>query len=231
METLPGGFQLNIPEAAFPLSTDSMVLADFVRLPKNARAADLGSGCGTLGLLLCSKSESCHVTGFEIDEDAHKAALENIAANRLESRMKSIPGDLRQTVKAFPCGSFDTVVSNPPYFAGGPVSKRGAARREDCCSLADVVQAMGHLLKFGGDGWLVHKPERMAEIIALGHTQNLTAKELVLVRHSQGGDISLVLLKLRKGAAQGLKIEETSLYDCQGNPTPAFKRIYHTQGD
>lgn len=231
MEILPGGFQLNIPEAAFPLSTDSMVLADFVRLPKNARAADLGSGCGTLGLLLCSKSESCHVTGFEIDEAAHNAALKNISANRLEARMESIPGDLRQTVGTYPRGSFDTVVSNPPYFAGGPESKRGAARRENCCTLADVVQAMGYLLKFGGDGWLVHKPERMAEIIALGYAQNLTAKELVLVRHKEGGDIGLVLLKLRKGAAQGLKMKETSLYDCRGNPTPAFKRIYHTQGD
>lgn len=50
MEQLPNGFTLNLPEGAFPLSTDSMVLSHFVRLPKNARVLDLGSGCGTLGL-------------------------------------------------------------------------------------------------------------------------------------------------------------------------------------
>lgn len=231
METLPGGLQLNIPQGAFPLSTDSMVLADFVKLSKNARIADLGSGCGTLGLLLCSKSESCHVTGFELNENAHQAALENIAANGLSGRMESIPGDLRQTVSAFPNGSFDVVLSNPPYYAAGPESKHGFARREDTCSLAEILQAMGDLLKFGKDGYLVHKPERLGEIIALGQNHQLTAKELVLVRHKEGGSIALVMVKLRKGAAQGLIIRELSLYDCQGNQTPAFRRIYHTEGD
>ena len=56
MEQLPNEFTLNLPEGAFPLSTDSMVLSHFVRLPKNARVLDLGSGCGTLGLLLCAVS-------------------------------------------------------------------------------------------------------------------------------------------------------------------------------
>ena len=50
MEYLPNGFSLEIPQGCFPLSTDSMVLAHFVRLPRNARVLDLGSGCGTLGL-------------------------------------------------------------------------------------------------------------------------------------------------------------------------------------
>ena len=62
MEQLPNGFTLNLPEGAFPLSTDSMVLSHFVRLPKNARVLDLGSGCGTLGLLLCAVNESCRVS-------------------------------------------------------------------------------------------------------------------------------------------------------------------------
>ena len=63
MEQLPNGFTLNLPEGAFPLSTDSMVLSHFVRLPRNARVLDLGSGCGTLGLLLCAVNESCRITG------------------------------------------------------------------------------------------------------------------------------------------------------------------------
>lgn len=71
MEQLPNGFTLNLPEGAFPLSTDSMVLSHFVRLPKNARVLDLGSGCGTLGLLLCAVNESCRVTGVELSQSAH----------------------------------------------------------------------------------------------------------------------------------------------------------------
>ena len=78
MEQLPNEFTLNLPEGAFPLSTDSMVLSHFVRLPKNARVLDLGSGCGTLGLLLCAVNESCRVTGVELSQSAHLAAIDNI---------------------------------------------------------------------------------------------------------------------------------------------------------
>ena len=86
------------PGGGFPLSTDSMVLADFVKLPKNARVLDLGSGCGTLGLLLCAKEKSCTVTGVELDSAAHDAALRNIARNGLADRLSSICADLRHTL-------------------------------------------------------------------------------------------------------------------------------------
>ena len=87
MEQLPNGFTLNLPEGAFPLSTDSMVLSHFVRLPKNARVLDLGSGCGTLGLLLCAVNESCRVTGVELSQSAHLAAIDNIRRNGLTTPM------------------------------------------------------------------------------------------------------------------------------------------------
>ena len=106
MEFLPNGFCLEAAEGAFPLSTDSMVLSHFVRLPKNAAVLDLGSGCGTLGLLLCSRDSGCSVTGIELDECAHAAAEENIRRNRLEHRMKSICTDLRTLPEISAPGSF-----------------------------------------------------------------------------------------------------------------------------
>ena len=81
-----------------------MLLGYFARLPKNARVLDLGSGCGTLGVLLCAKDAGCHVTGVELTEVAHAAALENICRNGLQARMESICADLRSI--ALPTGSF-----------------------------------------------------------------------------------------------------------------------------
>ena len=78
MEQLPNGYTLELCAGAFPLSTDSIALAGFVRLPANATVLDLGAGCATLGLLLCANDKSCNVTGIELDENAHNAALENI---------------------------------------------------------------------------------------------------------------------------------------------------------
>ncbi len=226
MEQLSKGYTLDTAGDAFPLSTDSMVLGHFVRLPKRARVLDLGAGCGTLGLLLCAADPGCHVTGVEINEAAHRIALENIARNGLHDRMESICADLRSL--ALTPGSFDTCVSNPPYFSGGPASKlHPLARREDCCAPAELFATVAKALKYGGDFFLVHKPERLAELIACGARENLEAKRLQLVRHKEGGDISLVLLSFRKGGKPGLQIEEIFLHNGDGAPSCHYKDIYH----
>ena len=73
MEYLHNDFTLEICPCAFPLSTDSIALSGFVRLPKQASVLDLGAGCGTLGLLLCAKDPGCTVTGIELDENLSPA--------------------------------------------------------------------------------------------------------------------------------------------------------------
>ena len=228
MEFLPKGFTLEIAPGAFPLSTDSMALADFINLPKYARVLDLGSGCGTLGLLLCASDLACHVTGIELTETAHTAAVENIRRNQLCSRMESICAPLQQVPNLFPSGGFSCVISNPPYFSGGAVSTSlPAARQETDCTLSDLMRSAGWALKYGGDFFLVHKPERLAEIITEAARYSMEAKRLCLLRHKENGPVALILLQLRKGGKPGLSWEETALYDKNGNPTGAYRKIYH----
>ena len=228
MESLPNGYTLEAPEGSFPLSTDSMVLGHWAKLPKQAAVLDLGSGCGTLGLLLCSRDESCRVTGLELDENAHRAAEENIRRNRLENRMVSVCADLKSVSDRFSPGSFSCCISNPPYFSGGPASVcLTAARREDTCTAEDLFRAAGFALKFGGDFFLVHRPERLAELIARGAAHNLEAKRLLLLRHKETGPIMLILLAFRKGGKPGLTIEEQALFHSDGTPTPFYREVYH----
>ena len=230
MEYLPNGFTLELAQGAFPLSTDSMALSHFVKLGKHARVLDLGSGCGTLGLLLCAKHGQCTVTGIEIDRTAHQIALENIRRNALEDRMTSICADLRGVSGIFSPGSFTCCVSNPPYFSGGPASRAVPhARREDLCPLPELFGAASWALKYGGNFFLVHRPERLGELIVQGSQAGLETKRLCLLRHRAGGPVSLILLHLRKGAKPGLTWEELALYDPEGFPTPAFLEIYHTE--
>ena len=225
METLSNGFTLDIPTGAFPLSTDSILLCDFVNLPRNARVLDFGSGCGTLGTLLCAKDSHCHVTGIELDSIAHEAAVENIRRNQLTDRMESMCADLR-TIHL--TGGFDCCVSNPPYYTGGPASQQTPlARRDDCCTLTELIVAAGKMLKFGGDFSLVHKPERLAEICAVAATNKLEPKRLRLIRHREDGDISLILLSCRKGGKPGLLWEERCLFHSDGQPTDYYKFLYH----
>ena len=228
MEYLRNGYTLYTPSGTFPLSTDSMLLADFIRLPRNARVLDLGAGCGTLGLLLCAGDPSCHVTGIELDEIAHHAALENICRNGLSDRMESIHGDLRSLSKTVNAGAYSCCVSNPPFFSGGALSRSiPLARHAETCETADLFTTASHVLKYGGDFFLVHKPDSLAQLCAEAVKNSLEPKRLCLVRHSPVKEISTVLLQCRKGGKPGLKLEECCLFDEHGQPTPAYRRIYH----
>ena len=228
METLYNGYCLEIPPGAFPLSTDSMVLSHFCRGARGKRWLDLGSGGGTLGLLLCAEDPSRTVTGVELNAAAHEAALENIRRNALAVRMQSICADLREVPGLFPAGSFSCCIANPPYFSGGPVSTTlPAARHRETCAPEDLCRSAAWALQYGGDLFLVCPPEALAEWIAAGAARNLQTKVLRLVRHREGGPAALALLRLRKGGKPGLRLEEISLHDAAGNQTEVYKEIYH----
>lgn len=228
MEYLHNGYTLELCPGAFPLSTDSIALGGFVKLPRQAKVLDLGSGCGTLGLLLCANDPGCTVTGIEVDENAHNTALHNIRANALTSRLSSICADLRHIHTILTPGSFDCCVSNPPYFTAGPVRKtHPVARHETLCTLEDLFDAAAWAVRFGGDFFLVHKPERLSQLCACATNHKLEPKRLLLLRHREGDPISLVLLQCRKGAKPGLTIEEECLQTAGGEPSDYYRRLYH----
>ena len=230
MEALVNGFTLTVPNGCFPLSSDSMALADFVKLPRAASILDLGAGCGTLGILLAASSADCQITALEVDPLAARAARANAINNCIEDRMDIVCADLRSVSSFLKPGSFSCCVSNPPYFSSGPASQRNPqARREDLCSPEDLMQAAAWALKYGGDFYLVHRPERMAQLIALAGRHGLECKRLRLIRHRENGPVTLVLLQLRKGGKPGLILQELSFYTSDGKPTEDYKRIYHIE--
>ena len=228
MEKLHNGYTLSLCPGAFPLGTDSMALADFVRPGRNARILDLGSGCGTLGLLLCAKREDLSVTGVELRQEDHLQALENADRNGLADRLSSICADLRAMPETVIPGSFDLCVSNPPYFSGGEASRKTPlARRDDVCPPQALMAAAARALRPGGDFYLVHKPEKLAQLICLAAQAGLELKRLRLLRHRPDTAPSLLLLQLRKGAKPGVVWEELTLFHADGTPTQAYRRIYH----
>ena len=228
METLHNGYTLTLCDGAFPLSTDSVALSGFVRLPRNATVLDLGSGCGTLGLMLCADHPDCSVTGIELTESAHEAALQNARSNGISHRLTSICADLKTISDFIKPGSFSCCVSNPPYFTGGPHSQTvPLARREDACSMEDLMQAADRALKYGGDFFIVHRPERLGELFARAGAHKLEPKRLCLLRHKAGGPVTLVLVQCRKGGKPGLLWEEAYLFEADGSPSEYYRTLYH----
>ncbi len=230
MEFLQNGYTLETGQDAFPLSTDSIVLAHFVRLPRSARVLDLGAGCGTLGMLLCAADASCAVTGVELDKKAHDIALGNIESNGLQGRLSSICADVRDVDRLVTAGSFDCCVCNPPYFSSGPQSKTlPLARRDDLFGTDDLFSAAEWALRYGGDLFVVHRPERLAELCAKASAHRLEPKRLLLLRHRSDGPVSLIALQYRKGGKVGLLWEEAALYAPDGAPTAYYNKLYHQE--
>ena len=234
-ELLFGTIRMHIPDAQFCLSTDSMVLADFCRLPPRARVLDLGCGCGALGLLLLGAAPEVLVDGIEIQPDAAQQAARNAEANGLSGRFRVFCGDLRQMPPEIAPGSYDCAVSNPPYYPPGSGHLRredslSIARSELMCSLDALCAAAARALRWGGRFFLVHKPERLTDLLCALRAARLEPKRLRFVRHSAASAVSLVLLEARLGGKPGLQIEpELVLYGPDGSESAACRRIYHRQ--
>ena len=232
-EVLSNGMKILQSDRLFRLGTDSMLLSDFCLPTRGQRIADLGCGGGALGVLLCANDPKCEVTGVEIQSEAVRIAQKNIAMNGLGDRFHVISGDLREIRTLCPPNSFDCVVSNPPYFpvGSGLVAESEAiaiARTECCCTLDDLCDCSAWLLRFGGSFYVIHRPERLAELIYALKARNLEPKRLRMVRHHPGADISLILLEARLGAKPGLRFEpELVLYDANGEMSGEYRRIYH----
>lgn len=234
LESLWNGVQMLQPERGFRLGTDSVLLAEFLTLPVSARIADLGAGCGTLGLLLCARDRSCTVSGLELRETACKLAEENIALNSLSGRFSIRQGDARDIAAYFPAGSFDCVISNPPYFpvGSGKISQDAAvARTELCLTLDELCAAAAWLLPSGGRFALVHRPERLCDLIVSLRCHGIEPKRIRFVRHTAASPVCLVLIEGRRGGRPGLHYEPDFVeFHADGSETEAYRAAYHRKG-
>lgn len=217
----------------FRLSTDCVLLADFVNSDRAVRGIDLGCASGAIALLLLERSPRLHMTGLEILSEAARLAEANMEKNGYQNRSRVITGDIRRHRELFRTGSFDLVVANPPYFpvGSGPMSQdkaRATARGETECSLEELCTAAAFLCRTGGRFCLVHKPERLSEVLCAMSAAGLEPKRLRLVCARPGAVPSLVLIEGRRGGKPGLKIEpDLFLSQTDGTESEEYRRIYH----
>ena len=220
-------------QSGFSLGTDAVLLADFAGAERG-RVCDLCAGCGQIGLLLAA--QGCRdITCVELQEDACTQAQRNIERNGLADAMRAVCGDVRQIRTLLPHGSFDTVVCNPPYYpvGSGFTAKDTAAaiaRTELSCTLADVCDAAAWLLRTGGSFCLIHKPERLTDVLTSLRERRLEPKQLRFVQHRQDAAVSLVLVRAVAGGKPGLTCLPTLLLqNTDGTSTAEYRRIYHME--
>ena len=220
-------------DGLFRLGTDAMVLADFAAVPKGAAVCDLCAGAGAIGMLLLARDPGCTVTAVELQSKAVDLMERTVKQNGLTGRLIPVRGDVREIRRLLPQGSFRHAVCNPPYYpvdSGFPAQSeaQAIARTEQCCTLENVLDAAAWLLPTGGDFWLIHKPERLTDLLCGLRAHGLEPKRLRFVAYRSDSRPSLVLLRAVRGGRPGLDAQETLfLQNLDGTPSEEYKRIYH----
>ncbi len=192
---------------------DAVLLSGFVQAGPNDKIIDLGTGTGIIPILLRAKTGSKDITGLEIQETMAEMAGRSVKLNDLEEDIHIVCGDIKEADRLFPAGSFDVVTSNPPYMkqSGGltnPDEGKAIARHEVKCSFEDVVRAAKRLLKSGGKFFLVHRPERLAELMETLRKNGLEPKRMRMVHSFLDEKAVMVLIEAASGGGTFMKVEQ-----------------------
>ena len=226
------GLGLIQKKSAFRFGVDAVLLASFAKIKRSHRVMDLCSGTGIVPVLLAGKTESSAIFGLEIQEDMVEMAERSRIINGLEDRLQFVSGDLKDQELLKGLGRFDVVTVNPPYKLKGsgiinPQDKNAIARHEILCTLEDVIIASRRLLKDNGRLYMVHRPERLADILCLMRKHKIEPKAIQLVHPNTKKAPNIVLVEGQRDGGEFLKfLPPLYVYKDDGGYTEEIDRIY-----
>lgn len=198
--------------SVFSFSLDAVLLAHFTYVPiKRGKILDLCSGNGAIPLLL-SKRSSAQIIGLEIQERLVDMAKRSVHLNHRTEQIEIIAGDLRQSATYFNQSEFDVITCNPPYFSTPAPTEHNRnkhftiARHEVCCTLEEVVKACKLHVKPRGKVAMIHRPERLVDLLQLFRTYRLEPKRLQFVYPKANKAANMLLLEGIRDGNPGLKL-------------------------
>lgn len=216
----------------FRFGIDSVLLAHFAPLRRGDRVLDLGTGNGVIPLLLAGIGEPGMIHGLEIQPRLVEMARRSVALNGLSHLITIIEGDLCFPPPALKAGSYDLVISNPPYLrAGGKVNPReevAIARHEILCTLVDVLRTGVKMLRNRGRMALIHRPGRLVDLLTAMRAEGLEPKTLRFIHPTLKGKPTMLMVAAIKGARPHLNIPPPlAIYESEGNYSQEVLNLYH----
>ena len=227
-----GGMKLIQSPRYFRFGVDAVLLADFCRLKAGETAVDLGTGTGVIPLLLCAKTRAKRIVGLEIQKDCAEMAIRSVFLNEATDRVSIVEGDIKNVSELFSASMANVIISNPPYIkvGAGKINESeqiAAARHELLCSLDDVMKAAAWLIKPSGRFYMVHRPQRLSDIICSARAHSLEPKQIQHVCAYDRKPPILILMEFIEGGTSYLKtLAPLVLYEANGGYSAELRRIY-----
>jgi tRNA1Val (adenine37-N6)-methyltransferase len=208
---LGGKLQIIQKKKGYRFSVDTLLLGEFVRIRKNERVIDLGTGCGILPLLLSQKARTNSFVGVEIQRGLVECAEKNVVLNHLEDRVSILQQDFRELRTVFQQGAFDVVLSNPPYreYRTGrinPSMDKAIARHEIKGKLEDLISMASYLLPAKGRCYLIFPALRTVDLFVSLRKGKLEPKRIQFVHPRMGEEAKFILTESLKASGVELRI-------------------------
>ncbi len=218
LETISDTLQIYQQKGVFSYGTDAVLLsayaASFMKFSSKRTLFDLCSGTGIIGLMLLDyfRNGNClFASAVEINKDASSLSEMSAKESNLSDNYKVYNMDIKNVKDSFKGDIADFVTVNPPYMSANcglmcEDDYKTIARHEILCSLEDIFNAAFHLLKTGGNMFVVYRPDRLSTLFTASKASRLEIKNMTFVQSKANSESKLVLCRLQKGAKEGMKI-------------------------
>jgi tRNA1(Val) A37 N6-methylase TrmN6 len=226
------GINLIQKKEAFRFGVDAVLLANFAKVKRGARVIDLCSGTGIIPFIIAGKTDAKSITGVEIQKDMTDMASRSAKYNHLEQRVDFINLDLKDVKFLSGMEKADVVTVNPPYKLRNsglinPDDKNAIARHEILCTFEDVVLAAKAVLKHSGRLFIIHRPDRLVDILCTMRKHRIEPKEIRMIHSNSTKAPSMVLVEGQNNGGAFLKwLAPLYIYDLEGNYTKELNEIY-----
>ena len=216
----------------FNFSLDSVLLVNFCDIRKNYKILDICSGNCPIPLMLESKVNN-KIYACEIQKEIYELGLESIKLNDLEERIDLLNMDAKELAKKFETDTFDLITCNPPYFKSNEKSIKNDndiksnARHELLINLEDIFKISRKLLKNNGKLVMVHRTERLDEIIELSKKYNLNIKRIQFIYPKENEESNMIIIEAHKNGKEGLKVlPPIIVHDSNGNYKKEIEEMF-----
>lgn len=238
------GLKLIQNKEYFMFGIDSVILSSMVKSNSSSNIiVDFCTGSAVIPILLTTRVKYKKIIGVELQKEMYYLAVRNVAMNNLEKDISVLNQDIKEYKEIVKyirenvasSGNVDVIVCNPPYkeVGTGVVNENNVkyiARHEEKCTLDYIFLSSSKLLKTKGKLYLVHKPDRLADLICLARKYNLEVKEITMLQPTKSKKPSIVFLEYVKDGNKGVNILPNILeYDKDGNYTDKIKEIYRME--